>query len=143
LRQSAKALQLREKALAAIRSEKRIGPRFKPTVLKIDPDGTATIQAEVENVAIKRLALERLAATTGVSAIVDRLRVPALAMSDDGILDHLRKAYFAEPAFTALKIEEREAGRLKLVQDAPEPRGEIEIEVKKGVVILNGRVPGF
>jgi hypothetical protein len=144
LRQSAKALQLREKALAAIRSEKRIGPRLKPTVLKIYPDGTATVEAEVENVAIKRLALERLAATTGVSAIVDRLRVkPALAMSDDGILDHLRRAYFAEPAFTALKIEEREAGRLKLVQDAPEPRGEIEIEVKKGVVILNGRVPGL
>jgi osmotically-inducible protein OsmY len=144
LRQNAKALELRDRALTAIRSEPRIGPHFKPAALKIDADGTATIQAEVDNIAVKRLALERLAATKGITAIVDRLRVePAKPMSDDGILDHLRKAYFAEPAFASLKITERKAGKRKLVQDAPEPRGEIDIEVKKGVVILNGRVPGL
>ena len=143
--QSAKALDLREKALAAIRSEARIGPHFKPTVLEIEADGTATIQAEVDNVAIKRLALERLAATKGVSAIVDRLRVkPAMAMSDDGILDHLRKSFYDEPAFRQLKLKEREGGKVKLVRDAfEEARGEIEFEVKKGVVILNGSVPGL
>jgi hypothetical protein len=48
-------------------------------------------------------ALERLAATQGVSGIVDRLRIkPAMAMSDDGILDHLRKAYYDEPSFRQL-----------------------------------------
>ena len=144
LSQSTAALELRQKAPAAIRSDPRIGPRFKPIELKVDLDGTATIQAEVDNIAIKRLALERLAATKGVTAIVDRLCVkPAMAMSDDGILDHLRKAYFAEPAFAALKIKERKSGPWKLVQDAAELRGEIEIEVNKGVVILNGRVPGL
>ena len=143
--QSAKALDLREKALAAIRSEARIGPHFKPTVLEIEADGTATIQAEVDNVSIKRLALERLAATKGVTAIVDRLRVkPAMVMSDDGILDHLRKAFYDEPAFRQLKLKEREGGKVKLVRDAfEEARGEIEFEVKKGVVILNGSVPGL
>jgi len=145
LSQSAKALDLREKALAAIRSEARIGPHFKPTVLEIEADGTATIQAEVDNVSIKRLALERLAATKGVTAIVDRLRVkPAMAMSDDGILDHLRKSFYDEPAFRQLKLKEREGGKVKLVRDAfEEARGEIEFEVKKGVVILNGSVPGL
>ena len=141
----AKTADLRDKALAAIRSEKRIGPHFKPTLLEIDADGTATIQAEVDNVAIKRLALERLAATQGVSAIVDRLRVkPAVAMSDDGILDHLRKAFYDEPSFRQLALKEREGGKVKLVREAFEDaRGEIEIEVKQGVVILNGRVPGL
>src|SRR3989337_2762285 len=141
----AKTADSRERALAAIRSEKRIGPQFKPTLLEIDADGTATIQAEGDNVAIKRLALERLAATQGVSAIVDRLRVkPALAMSDDGILDHLRKSFYDEPAFRQLKLKEREGGKVKLVRNAfEEARGEIEFEVKKGVVILNGRVPGL
>jgi osmotically-inducible protein OsmY len=144
LQQDTKALELREKALSAIRSEPRIGPHFKPMALKIEADGTATIQAEVNTIAVKRLALKRLAATKGVTAIVDRLRVnPAKPMSDDGILDHLRKAYFAEPAFAALKIKERKAGKLKRIQDAPDPRGEIVIEVKKGVVILNGSVPGL
>jgi osmotically-inducible protein OsmY len=140
-----KAADSRERALAAIRSEKRIGSQFKPTLLEIDADGIATIQAEVDNVAIKRLALERLAATQGVSAIVDRLRVkPAVAMSDDGILDHLRKAFYDEPSFRQLALKEREDGKVTLVREAFEDaRGEIEIEVKQGVVILNGRVPGL
>jgi osmotically-inducible protein OsmY len=136
---------LREKALAAIRSETRIGPYFKPDLLEIDADGTATIQAEVDNVAVKRLALERLAATKGVGAVIDRLRVkPAMPMSDDGILDHLRKAFYDEPTFRQLAIKEREGGKPKLVRDAYEAaRGEIEFEVKKGVIVLNGRVPGL
>ena len=136
---------LHEEALAAIRSESRIGPHFVPTVLEIDYEGTATIQAEVDTIEIKRLALERLAAVKGVIAIIDRLRVkPASVMSDDGMLDHLRKAYYGEPTFRHLRIKEREGGTVKLVRDAFEDaRGEIEIEVKDGVVILNGRVPGL
>jgi osmotically-inducible protein OsmY len=136
---------LREKALAAIRSEPRIGPHFKPVLFELAEDGTATIAAEVDTVAIKRLALERLAATPGVMGIIDRLRVkPAMAMSDDGILDHLRKAFYDEPSFRQLAIKERESGEVKLVREAfADTRGEIEIAVKKGVVILNGRVPGL
>jgi BON domain len=135
---------LQSHALAAMRSEARIGPRFKPN-LEIDADGIATIAAEVDNIAVKRLALERLAATTGISGIVDRLRVkPAMAMSDGGILDHLRKALYAEPAFGQLAIRECKAGKAELVRGAPQgARGEIEIEVQSGVVILNGRVPGL
>jgi osmotically-inducible protein OsmY len=142
---TANTKELRDKALAAIRSETRIGPHFEPALLDIDADGTATIEAEVDSVAIKRLALERLAATKGVSAVIDRLRVkPAKAMSDDGILDHLRKAYYDEPSFYELALKEREGGKLKLVRQAFETeRGAIETEVKDGVVILNGRVPSL
>jgi len=134
-----------EKALAAIRSEPRIGPHFKPGTLQVDEEGTATIEAEVETIALKRLALERLAATPGVSAVIDRLRVkPAVSMSDDGILDHLRKAYYQEPAFQGLKLTQREGHRVELVRDAlPQVGGEIEIEVADGVVVLNGRVPSL
>jgi osmotically-inducible protein OsmY len=140
-----KSQGLRDEALAAIRSEPRIGPHFKPVSLEIAEDGTATIEAEVRNVALKRLALERLAATPGVSAIVDRVRVaPAMAMSDDGILDHLRKAFYDEPSFRQLAIKQREDGKLTSVRDAFEDRrGEIELEVCDGVVVLNGRVPGL
>jgi osmotically-inducible protein OsmY len=143
--QDASSGNLREHALAAIRSEKRVGPRFKPVHFDIDPEGTATIEAEVDNVAIKRLVLERLAQTKGVSAVIDRLRVkPAKAMSDDGILDHLRKAYYDEPSFYELQLKEREGGKLKPVRDAFETaRGVIETEVKAGVIVLNGRVPSL
>jgi BON domain len=141
----AKKEDLHKTALSAIRSEKRIGPHFKPEALTIDADGVATIEAEVDNVGVKRLTLERLAGVPGIGGIVDRLRVkPALTMSDDGILDHLRKAYYQEPAFHQLALKEREGGRLKLVRAGlPGARGEIDIEVARGVVTLNGSVPGL
>jgi hypothetical protein len=143
--QDAKTKALRDRALAAIRSETRIGPHFKPVLLEIDAEGTATVEAEVDNVAIKRLVLERLAATEGVSAVIDRLRVkPASPMSDDGILDHLRKAYYDEPSFYELALKEREGGKLKLVRQAFETeRGAIETEVKDGIIVLDGRVPSL
>jgi hypothetical protein len=143
--QDAKTTELRDKALAAIRSERRVGPHFKPSHFDIDADGTATIEAEVDNVAVKRLVLERLAATKGVSAVVDRLRVmPAEPMSDDGILDHLRKAFYGEPSFYELQLKEREGRTLRPVRDAFETaRGVIETEVKDGVIVLNGRVPSL
>jgi osmotically-inducible protein OsmY len=143
--QDAKTKALRDRALAAIRSETRIGPHFRPVLLEIDAEGTATVEAEVDNVTIKRLALERLAATEGVSAVIDRLRVkPASPMSDDGILDHLRKAYYDEPSFYELALKEREGGKLKLVRDAFETaRGAIETEVKDGIIVLDGRVPSL
>ena len=136
---------LHDKALTAIRSENRIGPHFKPAHLTIAEDGTATIEAEVETIALKRLALERLAGTPGITAIIDRVHVtPAVPKSDDGILDDLRKAFYDETSFRALAIKEAENSHLKLVRDAFEDAyGEIVFEVHDGVVILNGRVPGL
>ena len=144
-RMKAKTRDLHDNALAAIRSESRIGAHFKPRSLEIADDGTATINAEVKNVAAKRLALERLASTPGITAIVDRLRVtPAQARSDDGILDDLRKAFYDEPSFRSLALKEHENGTIRLVRDAVEPvGGEIELEVHHGVVILNGQVPSL
>lgn len=128
-----------------MRSESRIGPHLKPDLLRVDEDGTATIEAEVENIAVKKLALERLASTPGVSGIIDRLRVrPAVPMSDAGILDDLRKTYYAEPTFQYLRIKQRENHTVVLLRDAlPEAKGEIEIEVTNGVVTLNGYVPSL
>ena len=128
-----------------MRSEARIGPHFKPVRLEVSEDGTATIEAEVANVAIKRLALERLAGTRGITAVIDRLRVKSTEpKSDDGILDDLRKAYYDEPSFRQLALKERENGKVKLVRGSiEEPQGEIVLEVHDGVVILNGSVPGL
>ena len=41
----AKQEDLHQTALAALRSEKRIGPHFKPEALTIDADGVATIES--------------------------------------------------------------------------------------------------
>lgn len=139
------ATALRDRALSAIRSESRIGPHFKPTRLEIAEDGTATIEAEVETVAIKRLILERVAGVYGITALIDRVHVkPATPTSDDGIRDALRKAFYDETSFGALALKEVENSKLILVRDAVEDsRGEIITEVNEGVVTLNGQVPGL
>jgi hypothetical protein len=133
-----------EAALAAARSESRIGPHFKPARLEIDDQGVLTVEAEVESVAQKRLALERLAATPGVVGIIDRMHVkPATPMSDSGIADDLRRRFAEEPAFANLKVLERRLGRLELVRDVADGAGEIDFEVQDGVVTLDGAAPSL
>ena len=132
-------------ALSAVRSEPRIGPHFRPQLLELDPEGVMTVEAEVESLAQKRLALERLAATPGVVGIVDRMHVtPATHMSDGGINDHLRRRFAEEPAFRNLRVMERRKDRLELVH-APEDggAGEIDIEVHDGLVTLDGAAPSL
>jgi osmotically-inducible protein OsmY len=131
-------------ALSTLRSEPRLGPHFRPNVLRIEPDGALLVEGEVDSVAQKRLALERLGALPGVDGIIDRLYVkPAAAMSDDGIVDHLRKAFLQEPAFEGLRIAERDGESLTAVGGAEGSLGEIEFEVANGVVVLNGTVPSL
>lgn len=136
---------LAHEALVVLRSEPRIGPHFKPDLLRVEPDGAILIEAEMETVAQKRIALERLAALPGVKGIVDRLRVrPNAAMSDDGILDHLRKALLQEPMFVGMQILERHGDTVNLVRGASDDAtGEIEFEVEGGVITLNGSVPSL
>ena len=134
-----------DKALAAIRSEPRIGPHFRPDRLEADPAGVLTVEAEVDSLAQKRLALERIAGTPGVNGIVDRLRVrPATPMSDGGIADDLRRRLAEEPAFRNLEIAERRRGRLEPVSGVPGgAAGRIEFEVGEGVVTLDGAAPSL
>lgn len=131
--------RFKERALRALRSERRLGPHFKPAVLRLDPDGALLVEGEVETLAQKRLALERLAALPEANGIVDRLHVcPAVPMSDDGIRDHLRKALLQEPAFAGVSIVERQGEREIHVREALQAIGEIEFEVAGGIVTLNG-----
>lgn len=131
-------------ALGALRSEPRIGPHFKPDLLRLEPDGAILIEAEMETVAQKRIALERLAALAGTNGIVDRLRVkPSAAMSDDGILDHLRKALLQEPMFEGMSLLVRNVNELTAIREVSDAIGQIEFEVEAGIVTLNGSVPGL
>lgn len=131
-----------QRALSALRSEPRLGPHFKPAVLRLEPDGALLVEGEVETVAQKRLALERLAAFPEIDGVVDRLHVrPASRMSDDGIRDHLRKALLQEPAFESVRIvEQREDAEFEIRAGAQPGGAEITFEVADGIVTLNGRL---
>ncbi len=136
---------IRQRCLAALRSEPRIGPHFKPTLLEFDGTGTLTIEGEVESLAAKKLGLEHLAALAEVTEIVDRLRVkPASKMGDAEIRAHLRQFFHGEPSFLSLGIREGCNNKFEVIREPAEPdKGSIDFEVADGVVILNGAVPSL
>lgn len=130
---------------AALRSEPRLGAEFAPDRVDVDVEGTVTIEGEVPSVAAKKLALERVAALPEISGVLDRLRVaPASPMADAEIRAHLREAYVQEPSFGGLEILEQRGADVEAVRGVPEHcLGRLLIEVKDGVVTLNGQVPGL
>lgn len=137
--------ELLQQALKALRSEPRLGRHFKPDLIRLESDGALLIEGEVDTVAQKRLALERLAAIPGINGIVDRLHLrPSVPMSNDGILDHLRKVFLQEPALAGARVVERENKQIRLLRDSPgDDVGAIEFEVDNGVVTLNGSLPSL
>jgi osmotically-inducible protein OsmY len=136
---------LLERVRAALKGEIRLDHKLKNVHLTLNPDGTVTVEAEAPSVAVKKLALERIGAVPEIAGIVDRLHVaPVAGMGDGEIRAHLRDAFVDEPAFKRFEIREIRHGTLQQVQGAPEKAfGCLDIEVKDGVVILNGRVPGL
>lgn len=137
--------------LAAFRAEPRLGPSFDPDRMDLAEDGTLTLAGEVQSVAAKKLALELAAAPAEVRGVLDRLRVAvASRMDDKDIRSHLSRLFVAEPAFQGFAIRVAPFGADPAVPGyadaatAPEtPRGQIDIEVREGIVILNGTVPGL
>jgi osmotically-inducible protein OsmY len=126
---------------AALERESLINIHRYPIGMEFS-DGAMTLTGEVASVAAKKLALELAAAITGVSGIVDRLRVePAERMEDGVICDHIRDALLQEQALLNCGIRARARENWETVREAPfDPAGIIEVEVADGVVTLNGQV---
>lgn len=138
-------LELLAKVRAALHSEPRLGPSFHASELRIEPGGVLVLAGEVGSVAAKKLALERAAALGGIAGIVDRLHVqPATRMTDKEIRVHLRNMLIEDLSFKELEIREAEADGFRLMRGVPTgARGNVDVEVRDGVVTLNGRVPGL
>ncbi|HEX6995452.1 MAG TPA: BON domain-containing protein [Gammaproteobacteria bacterium] len=109
-------------------------------------DGTAILSGEVENIAAKRLALERAAALPEVSGIVDRLHVkPAEAMGDGEIASHIEHALTSDSAFDDCAVAKTVGETREVVRprDPDRQRWWIDIRVEDGVVTLDGVVPSL
>lgn len=135
--------------LSALRREPRLGPHFRPEVVAFTPDGSLILQGDVADIAQKKLALRLAASLPGVAGVVDRLRViPAERVSDAGIRARLRRDFAAEPAFAGFALREARTQAtppdfVPIAGDVATARGRIDVEVRDGVVILNGEVPGL
>lgn len=128
--------------LAEVRSALHSEPRFRRwrDVNVTLESGALAIEGEVENVAVKRLLLERAAAHPGIAGIIDRLRIaPARRMGDGEIRDRLRDALLEEPAFMEVALYERTAA----IREPARRRGDIRFRVDDGVVTLDGNAPSL
>lgn len=126
---------------AALTSEPRIDIRKYPIAIAFDGE-SLTLEGELPSVAAKKLALERAAALPEVTGIVDRLHVkPAQRMGDGEIRNLLRDALLQEPALAECAIHEIVKGKRETVRETPATtRGAIEIDVRDGIITLNGTV---
>ena len=109
-------------------------------------DGTATLSGEVENIAAKRLALERAAAVPEVAGIVDRLHVqPAESMGDGEIASHIERALTEESVFDNCAVAKTVGDAREVVRPREPDRQQwwIDIRVEDGVVTLDGTVPSL
>lgn len=128
---------------SALRSEAAVDLHIYPLELTLS-DSDLIMEGELPSVPAKKLALERAAAIPGIDGIVDRVRIePAQRMGDGAIRDELRNALLQEPAFSDFAVCEVQGVRRELLQNPPRRTGMIEYEVREGVVILNGDVPGL
>ena len=127
---------------AALERDPRVAFHRHAIEVRLDPDGTLTLEGELPTIAAKKLALEHAAAIPGVNGIADRLRVtPARPMGDGEIRDHLRAALLEEPALDRCTIRTSESGRRQLVREAAAvPPCLIDVAISDGVVTLDGQV---
>ncbi|MBI4525685.1 MAG: BON domain-containing protein [Deltaproteobacteria bacterium] len=108
-------------------------------------DGDLVMEGEVEDISVKKVALELAGSARGIGRIIDRLRVvPAEPMGDAEIGDHVCRVLLEEPAFENCFIQDAADGRAQTITEAPpEVAGMIVVEVSDGVVMLNGQVPSL
>ncbi len=136
--------EILEEARARLRSVPGLEARHPEIRLAWDR-GTLTIEGEVDGVATKKRVLRAVASVPEVGAVVDRLHVrPAVVMGDREIRDHVARAFVAEPAFAELALFERSGEKVEPIRASPiDVRGRLEIEVRDGIVTLDGTVPGL
>jgi len=129
---------------AALEKERRINLHRHPIKLAFAGDDLV-LTGELEDVAAKKRALELAANSAPGVGLVDRLRVmPAQPMSDAELRDHVIKVLLDEPALEHCMLHSRLPQELQTHRnDVAAAVGTIVVEVRDGVVTLNGEVPSL
>ena len=133
---------LAQSVRAALEADVRVNLSRYPLRVQATEDGAVVLEGELGNVAARKNALSVAARVPGVRGIVDRLRIAVATPRGDGeIRDSLVKFIERESELSNCTLRMRLEGRAETVHDAgPEACGEVEAEIKAGVITLNGRV---
>jgi len=133
--------QLLENVKAAFENEPRINPH-KDRIRLEHRDGMLTLDGEVSDIVVKRLAPRLAESVPGVTKVENRLQIaPAEPRGDGAILDSLRRFVLSEPVFrncTILVTEKGETLTLRSITD--ESAGWLELSAQDGVLTLQGEL---
>ena len=124
-----------------LEQERRINVHRHPIKVGVT-DGAVVLEGDVEDIAAKKLALELASSVSGVSSVVDRLRMmPSERKGDGTIRDLLCGFVLTQAELRNCGLRVRTNGRVETLRDAPaDAAGEIEIGVADGVITLQGTV---
>lgn len=133
---------LAQSVRAALEADIRVNIARYPVRVDATTDGAVVLEGELSDVAARKSALSVAAGVPGVRGIVDRLRIVAATPRGDGeIRDSLVKFIEKESELSNCTLRVRLEGRVDTLHDAgPDAFGEIEAEIKSGVITLNGQV---
>ncbi|MEJ2174919.1 MAG: BON domain-containing protein [bacterium] len=133
---------LAQSVRAALEADIRVNIARYPVRVDATSDGAVVLEGELSDVAARKSALSVAAGVPGVRGIVDRLRIVAATPRGDGeIRDSLVKFIEKESELSNCTLRMRLEGRVDTLHDAgPDAFGEIEAEIKSGVITLNGQV---
>lgn len=144
--QGAQEAGVLDAAFTVLSADVRVDAANHSIQLQYD-DGVLTLDGEVPDIAMKRLASALCSRVPDVRRVVDRVRVqPAEAMGDGAIRDHVRDALMSEPALDQCSILEtlgRKEESVRDLHDIAAERGDIHVSVEAGVVTLKGHVPSL
>ena len=104
--------------------------------------GALTLAGEVPSVKCKKLALAAAGAVSGVTGIVDRLRVsPAERLGDGAVRDAVCEQLLRDVDFLNCTVRAQVKGQLETMRLAVgDSSGSIEVSVEDGVATLTGQV---
>lgn len=133
---------LAQSVRAALEADIRVNIARYPVRVDATTDGAIVLEGELSDVAARKSALSVAAGVPGVRGIVDRLRIVAATPRGDGeIRDSLVKFIEKESELSNCTLRVRLEGRVDTLHDAGRDAfGEIEAEIKSGVITLNGQV---
>jgi len=133
---------LAQKVQAALAADPRIHLTLHPLRIEAAPDGAIVLDGEVADIAVRKIALALAAGLSGVRGVADRLRVAVAEPRGDGaIRDSLVKFIEKESELSNCTLRTRVEGRIDTVHSAGrDASGDVEAQVKDGVITLNGKV---
>ncbi|KPK06958.1 MAG: hypothetical protein AMJ64_07940 [Betaproteobacteria bacterium SG8_39] len=133
---------LTQSVRAALEADGRVNLARHPLRIEATNDGAVVLEGDVSDVAARKSALSAAARVPGVRGIVDRLRIAVVTPRGDAeIRDSLVKLIEQESELSNCTLRVCVEGRVEPVHDAgPEGSGEVEAEIKSGVITLNGQV---